>query len=292
MKVCIVILKLIGQSNSLHFQAFTLAILIGLAGQPVESIADTASPSTPTTSAKGDAKKSFFRSGSNRSGLGKSRPKLLQRLRERLSGLPKGNASQPNEDKSWKTLKDGWVVSQFGGDGPVVIKDKLITMDFGDPLTGIRWEAELPQENYEVELEARRREGFDFFCALTFPVGKKHVSFILGGWGGGVVGISSVDGFDASENETTSFRNFKTDQWYKVRARVDAHQIQCWIDDQPAAEQIRKGHEFDIRYEMDQCVPLGVAAFQCKSEVRNIRIRKLTPAEIKAAETEAAKPTE
>ncbi len=286
------ILKLIGQSNLFHFQAFTLVILIGLVGQPVESIADTASPSTPATTSNGDAKKSLFKSSSNRLGFGKSRPKLLQRLRERLSGLPNGNASQPNEDEAWKTLKDKWVVSQFGGDGPVVIKDKLITMGFGDPLTGIRWEAELPKENYEVELEARRREGFDFFCALTFPVGDKHVSFILGGWGGGVVGISSVDGFDASENETTSFRNFETDRWYKIRARVDANQIQCWIDNKPAAEQTRKGHEFDIRYEMDQCVPLGVAAFQCKSEVRNIRIRKLTMTEIKAAEKEAAKPTE
>ena len=113
--------------------------------------------------------------------------------------------------------------------------------------------------------------------------GENNVSFILGGWGGGVVGISSVDGFDASENETTSFRNFDNDRWYKVRARVDAYQIQCWIDDKAAAEQVRKGHEFDIRYEMDQCVPLGVAAFQCKSEMRNMRIRKLTQEEIKAA---------
>ncbi|MCH1441679.1 MAG: hypothetical protein L7W43_18595, partial [Rubripirellula sp.] len=125
------ILKLIGQSNLFHFQAFTLVILIGLVGQPVESIADTASPSTPAPTSNGDAKKSLFKSSSNRLGFGKSRPKLLQRLRERLSGLPNGNASQPNEDEAWKTLKDKWVVSQFGGDGPVVIKDKLITMGFG-----------------------------------------------------------------------------------------------------------------------------------------------------------------
>lgn len=184
---------------------------------------------------------------------------------------------------NWKPLEGSWVVSQFGGDGPVEIKGNSCKIGFGDPLTGIRWEGEVPRENFEVELEAKRTDGFDFFCALTFPVGENNVSFILGGWGGGVVGISSVDGFDASENETTSFRNFDNDQWYKVRARVDAYQIQCWIDDKAAAEQVRKGHEFDIRYEMDQCVPLGVAAFQCKSEIRNMRIRKLTEKEIKAA---------
>ena len=153
----------------------------------------------------------------------------------------------------------------------------------GDPLTGITWEGELPRENYEVELEARRTDGFDFFCGLTFPVGKDHVSLILGGWGGGVVGISSVDGFDASENETTSFRNFDTNKWYKVSARVDANEIRCWIDDKIVVEQRRQGHEFDIRFEMDLCVPLGVAAFQCDSELRKIRLRKLTKKEIAEA---------
>lgn len=199
-------------------------------------------------------------------------------------------AKHENEGKagSWKPLQGSWVVSQFGGDGPVEIKGNAVKIGFGDPLTGIRWEGDLPRENFEVELEAKRTDGFDFFCALTFPVGKNNVSFIMGGWGGGVVGISSVDGFDASENDTTTFRNFDNDRWYKVRARVDANQIQCWIDDKAAAEQLRKGHEFDIRYEMDQCVPLGVAAFQCKSEMRNMRIRTLTDEEIKAA-NEAAK---
>ena len=259
------ILKLIGQSNSTRLASLTLGMLICIANLPATSLGDEPPQEKAATQSGVEGKPTA--------------PKPT---------APKDDAGKTKKDQNWKQLKDKWVVSQFGGDGPVVIKDKLITMGLGDPLTGIRWEAELPKENYEVELEARRREGFDFFCALTFPVGKKHVSLILGGWGGGVVGISSVDGFDASENETTSFRNFDTDRWYKVRARVDANQIQCWIDNKPAAEQLRKGHEFDIRYEMDQCVPLGVAAFQCKSEVRNIRIRKLTPEETKAAEKAAA----
>lgn len=198
-------------------------------------------------------------------------------------------AEQPTETKpddgdlNWKPLRGSWVVSQFGGDGPVEITDKLIKFGFGDPLTGIRWEGDLLRENYELELEARRTDGFDFFCGLTFAVGENNVSFILGGWGGGVVGISSVDGRDASENDTTSFRNFDNDKWYKVRVRVEPNEIRCWIDDKSAAEQIREGHEFDIRYEMDQCVPMGVAAFQCETELRNLRMRPLTEKEIAAA---------
>lgn len=196
-------------------------------------------------------------------------------------------APQPSEtkpdDKDWKPLKGSWVVSQFGGDGAVEITDNLIKFAFGDPLTGIRWEGDVIRENYELELEARRTDGFDFFCGLTFPVGKDNVSFILGGWGGGVVGISSVDGRDASENDTTSFRNFDNGKWYKVRVRVEPNEIRCWIDDKAAAEQIREGHEFDIRYEMDQSVPIGVAAFQCTSELRNLRVRKLTEKELAEA---------
>ena len=37
---------------------------------------------------------------------------------------------------------------------------------------------------------------------------------------GGVVGLSSIGGFDASENETTQFVEFKNGQWYKIRLRV------------------------------------------------------------------------
>lgn len=191
------------------------------------------------------------------------------------------------EDKKtaadWKPLQGSWKVCQFGGEGPVEFKQGLIEFGFGDPMTGVLWKGDVLRENYEIELEARRTDGFDFFCGLTFPVGEEHVSLILGGWGGGVVGISSVDGFDASENQTTSFRNFDNNQWYKVRARVDAYEIRCWIDDKVAVEQPRAGHEFDIRFEMDLCVPLGLANYQCKSEVRNVRVRKLTKQEIAEA---------
>lgn len=185
-------------------------------------------------------------------------------------------------------MKGHWKECQFGGDGPSTIKDDLITVDIGDPLTGVTWKGELFREDYEIELEARRTDGLDFFCALTFPVGKDHVSFVLGGWGGGVVGISNVDGRDASDNETTGFRNFDNGQWYKVRVRVDANEIRGWIDDKIWAEQDREGHEFDVRYEMDPCVPLGIASFMTDAEYRNLRWRKLTPKEVEAAKKKKA----
>lgn len=206
-------------------------------------------------------------------------------LVRKLFNLKRNSARTTKEaGANWKSLQGSWEVSQFGGDGPVEISESLITFGFGDPMTGIRWEGDLVKDNYEIELEARRTDGFDFFCGVTFPIAESHASFILGGWGGGIVGISSIDGRDASENETTDFRNFDNERWYKVRVRVDSYQIQCWIDDKLACDVPREEKEFDIRYEMDQCVPLGVANFQCKSELRNLRYRTLNAAEVTAAQ--------
>ena len=44
--------------------------------------------------------------------------------------------------------------------------------------------------------------GSDFFAVLLFLTSESHATLILGGWGGSLIGISSIDDFDASENET------------------------------------------------------------------------------------------
>ena len=71
----------------------------------------------------------------------------------------------------------------------------------------------MPRINYEVKLEARREEGSDFFCRLTFPVNDSFCALILGGWGGTVVGLSTIDGLDASEKETSRLMNFDLNKW-------------------------------------------------------------------------------
>ena len=45
-------------------------------------------------------------------------------------------------------------------------------------------------------------KGGDFFATLTFPVDDSFCTFVTGGWGGDIVGLSSIDGWDASDNET------------------------------------------------------------------------------------------
>ncbi|MEM9369477.1 MAG: family 16 glycoside hydrolase [Planctomycetota bacterium] len=192
--------------------------------------------------------------------------------------------------KAWVPMRGKWDIARFGGEGPTEIDDNLIKLGFGDPLTGVRWTGDFPTDNFEIRLQARRTDGFDFFVALTFPVGmtttrslssrkQPCVSFVLGGWGGGVTGISSIDGQDASSNETTVFDGYDNDRWYKVRVRVDDQKIMAWVDDEETVDVDRENKKFDIRAEMDPTLPVGIANFQCYSEIRGIEYRRLTEIE-------------
>ena len=102
----------------------------------------------------------------------------------------------------------------------------------------------------------------------------------MGGWGGGITGISSIDGQDASDNDTTMFLAFDNDKWYGARVRVDQEEITVWVDGTELFAQPRKDYDFDIRFEMDPCTPMGIANFECDSQIRNIQIRRLHSSEI------------
>jgi hypothetical protein len=102
---------------------------------------------------------------------------------------------------------------------------------------------------------------------------------ILGGWGGGVCGLSSIDGFDASENETTGYQEFQNGRWYRVRLRVTRQKITAWIDGKEILEQKLQGHTITIRGEVDLSKPLGLSTWQTTAAIRNFRIRNLSDKE-------------
>ena len=62
-----------------------------------------------------------------------------------------------------------------------------------------------------------------------------------GGWGGSVTGISSIDGYDASENSSGTYFDYKDKRWYKFRVRVTDRMIQCWADDEQVVDVDCKG---------------------------------------------------
>src|SRR4029079_796824 len=107
-----------------------------------------------------------------------------------------------------KTLKN-WKATEFGGEGEVSVDEGRIGVRSGATLSGVTWSGgELPHSNFEIELDAMKLDGSDFFLGLTFPYKKECASLILGGWGGGIIGISSVNGEDAANNETMTSRDF------------------------------------------------------------------------------------
>lgn len=190
------------------------------------------------------------------------------------------SAKVGNTSTGFTALRKHWENCVFGGDGAIEIRTDVpsgvqVEMMPGDPITGIRWTGDFPKENYELRMQGRRVDGFDFFAAITFPVGQEHCSFVLGGWGGGMVGVSSIDGMDASSNETTQYKEFENGRWYAIRIRVDEKRVRCWIDDQEYATVERADHTLSIRIEMDPCLPMGIASFMTRSELKNIELKKL-----------------
>ncbi|GMW02600.1 MAG: hypothetical protein AMXMBFR84_37360 [Candidatus Hydrogenedentota bacterium] len=170
------------------------------------------------------------------------------------------------------TLEKGWVPTDFYGKGEVRIEGDTAYMAEGNDMTGITWTGPLVRMNYEISLEAKRTSGNDFFCGLTFLYGNDPCSFIVGGWGGTCVGISSIDYQDAYNNETARFRDFNLDQWYLIRVKVSPDKIEAWIDEEQMVDVSTKDREIGIRLEVDKSRPLGIATWRTGGAVRNITI--------------------
>jgi hypothetical protein len=198
--------------------------------------------------------------------------------------LPAGAAQAPApfDGEGWQAMFDGqtlagWRETPFAGHGEAHCQDGLVVLSMGDPFTGLNWTNDFPKMNYEVALDAMRVMGSDFFCGLTVPVGDTCCSFIVGGWGGSLVGISSLDGMDASENETTKFTNFQTGRWYRIRLRVTEKRIEGWIDKEKLVDVVTTDRRISVRPgDIELSKPIGVAAWQTTSALREIRFRRVS----------------
>mgnify|MGYP001394916622 FL=1 len=170
----------------------------------------------------------------------------------------------------------GWAVTDFAGHGEVEAADGVLVLGEGY-LTGVTWTNALPATNrYEITLEAKRVAGNDFFCALTFPVAGTNATFIVGGWGGGVTGISNVDGEDASMNETTRILRYESGRWYALRLRLTADKLEAWVDQEQVVDLELKDKTLGLRAgPIHLSAPLGIAAFSTTAHLRNIRLTRL-----------------
>jgi hypothetical protein len=181
----------------------------------------------------------------------------------------------------WQPLFDGktlnnWQSTKFSGEGAVKVENGQIVLETGRSLTGITWSGpDLPTTSYELAFQAMRVEGGDFFAGVTFPVADSFCSLILGGWGGSVIGLSSINSEDASQNATSQSMDFESGRWYNVRLRVTPEKIEVWLDDRQIINQDLKGNRITIRIEMEPSRPLGIASWKTKAALRDIRLHRL-----------------
>jgi hypothetical protein len=188
--------------------------------------------------------------------------------------IEKSEIADKNSLFDGKTL-DGWKITEYGTQGPISVSDGKIVLNYGDGCTGITWEKEFPKVNYEVNLEAQKTSGNDFFCGITFPVNDEFCSLIVGGWGGPVVGLSCIDGDDAAHNSTKILKKFDKNVWYKIKVNVTNEKIMAWIDGEKLVDFAYKGHRLSLRAEVQLSKPFGLFTWETTGEIRNIRLEKL-----------------
>jgi hypothetical protein len=179
----------------------------------------------------------------------------------------------------------GWKVTDFFGGGKAHVEPNYrggpaaIVVEAGTSLSGITWTGDAPKTNYEITLEAMKIEGQDFMCGLTFPVGDSYASLILGGWGGNLVGISSIDEHDASENDTRKYITFPKDRWFAIRMRVTPAKLQAWLDGKKIVDASIVGKKISLRFgEIKKSAPIGLANYRTSSAFRAIKLRQLDSA--------------
>lgn len=189
----------------------------------------------------------------------------------------------PVSPVQWDLLDDKkaalWVPSCIPDEGSISVTHGELTMSAGQPMTGCKFpswtELGLPGTSYSISYEAMREEGDDIFAMCTFPVSshEAHATFVLGGWGGTVTGISSIDFSDANENSTRGEMRYENGLWYRVRIEVRPEDIRAWINDRPMVNVSIKGRKVGLRPGfIDHCLPFGFATWNTVGKVRKVTV--------------------
>ena len=184
--------------------------------------------------------------------------------------------------EGWVSLFDGetltgWKNLNKGGQDPPYVRNGVLVLPMGTygMMTGVYWTGDsLPVVNYAVYYEARRVAGNDIFAGLSFPYYDSSTSLIFGGWGGIVNGLSSINGFDASENETTQFFSFRSNYWYPVRLRVTPDSIRATVGTETIVDLATARKDIHLRSTLSD-TGFTLWTYNSGGEIRNLRIKKI-----------------
>ncbi len=188
--------------------------------------------------------------------------------------------------QTWRLLEapllQHWQSAGLEGEGSISFAGGEIVLGPGQPMTGVKFTAwsdmKLPLVDYAIEFEAMRVDGQDIFAGITFPIRRLDTcaTLVVGGWGGGLVGVSSIDGLNANENSTPGGHPFTNGQWYRFRLEVRDEELKAWLEDRLIINTSIKGRTISLRPgQIEQCVPFGVATYLSTGKVRGLVVTEL-----------------
>jgi hypothetical protein len=160
----------------------------------------------------------------------------------------------------------------FASHGSASLASGLLTLETGKPGTGANYRGPVPRIDYKITAEAQRTKGEDFFYGLTFPINDQPASLIIGGWGGGVTGISNLNGLSAIENETTAYTPFENNRWYSIELVVTAKQITAAIDGRRILAVETAKHQYEVWPQQAVMIPLGIATWKTSAQIRQLKL--------------------
>jgi hypothetical protein len=196
-----------------------------------------------------------------------------------LSLLVLGTLSLHAEPRALFNGRDlsGWKVADLWGSGKIeALSNGVVSCGIGKPMTCVAYTNSFPTMSYEVKMEAMRKEGSDFFVAMTIPVESNACTVVIGGWGGSLCGISSINFMDAAENQHSEAVNLKNDVWYTLRVRVTPGVLEVFLNDTlyTAKVEFQNSTVFSLRAgsDIDKTLPFGLATYETHALWRNLTV--------------------
>ena len=192
--------------------------------------------------------------------------------------------TRPESERTadWRALYDGtdlssWELGVYGESDEYEVLEDGVVIPQTAALAGMTFRGALPTVPYRLSVEATRLYGADFFLGVTFPVAGDHLTLVLGGWGGMVSGLSSLDGLDASSNATRTLRHFPNGKRHEVEIEVTETDVRVRVDGEPFLSTSLEGREVGLRVDVEPSHPLGIATYATSTQLHRVRALEMRP---------------